>query len=495
MAKDSSEPSLILVRLAAELATKSNRTRRRFQERLAGNIRDALEASGIDGSVEDHWSRLFVEASEPRSVELLARVFGVSSASVVDARIDADLEAIVETGHALYADRIGGGTYAVRCRRVGSHDFSSRDVKERLGAALNPYGEVDLDEPGFTAAVEVRHDVAYLYHARVPGPGGLPLGVEGKAVCLISGGFDSAVAAWLMLKRGVSVEYVFCNLAGAAYERAVISVAKVLADEWSYGDRPRIHVVDFEELVDHLRERATPRYWQVVLKRLMYRTAERIAREIGAEAIVTGESIGQVSSQTLGNLRAIDEVADLPVFRPLVGLDKQEIIERADRIGTSALSARVREYCAILPDRPVTHARPEAARDEEAKLELDRIERLVGKRKVLDLRDLDPFDLVEPYIFADEVPEGAVVIDCRTAEEYASWHYPGAERRSPRDLATHMGQLDKERTYLLYCARGVQTAHLAELMQRAGFEAYSFRGGVRGLRDRAGERGSPIGAS
>lgn len=479
---------LYLVRLAPEVTTKSRRTRRRFQQRLVRNIEDALASTDRPFRVDDRWSRIFVEAAEGGALDRLASVFGVSSVSPVDARIPAELDAIVETGHTLYADAVRGHTYAVEARRAGTHPFSSRDVKVELGAALNPYGEVDLDDPEVTVSVEVRDDHAYLFQRFVPGPGGLPLGVEGKAVCLVSGGFDSAVAAWLMLKRGVSLEYVFCNLGGEAYERAVVSVTKILADEWSWGEAPRIHVVEFEEVVDALKEHVTPRYWQVILKRLMYRVAEKVAAEVGGEAVITGESIGQVSSQTLGNLRAIDDVATLPVFRPLLGFDKNEIIERAERIGTAALSARIREYCAILPDKPVTHSNPEAARSEEADLDLSLLDDVVADRKILALRELAPEDLVAPYLFVDEILDGTVVLDCRPEHQYRAWHFPGAERRDLDDLAARIKELDKERRYVLYCEFGVQTAHLAELMQRVGYEAYSFRGGLRGIMRHARER-------
>jgi thiamine biosynthesis protein ThiI len=263
-----------------------------------------------------------------------------------------------------------------------------------------------------------------------------------------------------MLKRGIALDYVFCNLSGEAYERAVVSVAKILADEWSFGYSPKFHVVDFVESVEELKRAVEPKYWQVVLKRLMYRVGEAIAQRGGREAVVTGEAVGQVSSQTLGNLRAIDEVATLPVFRPLLGYDKVEIIRLAERIGTAVLSAHIREYCAIVPDKPVTHAKPHAARDGESRMDLSVLDRAVTGHRVLD--------------------------------HYRAWHYPGAERRDLSDLAAHFRKLDKARTYVLYCTFGVQSAYVAEAMQREGYEAYSFKGGLRQLVQYARDRGLPV---
>jgi tRNA uracil 4-sulfurtransferase len=481
---------LILVRLGGEVTIKSRRTRTAFLRRLERNMSDALAGADIAHRIEPVWGRMFVRAASPMALPVLARVFGISSLSQVEREVPAELHAIVQAATSHFTEAVRGRTFAVRARRTGKHDFSSKDVEQQVGAALAGHAAgVDLTNPEVTAFIEVRETSAYFFSDRVAGAGGLPLGVEGRAIALLSGGYDSAVAAWLLLKRGVALDYVFCNLGGDAYERAVVHVAKVLADGWSYGTRPRLHVVDFADVLRDLREKARDAYWQVVLKRLMYRAAEMVATERSAEAIITGEAIGQVSSQTLTNLRSIEEIATLPVLRPLIGFDKEEIIARARHIGTAALSEQVKEYCAIAPGYPVTAASIARVDAEEQRLDLSVLQRAVAGRRRLDLRALTPSDLAAPYLFVDTVPDDAVVIDCRPAAQYSAWHLKGARHVEEWELLRDFRRFEKEPTYVLYCAHGIQTAYLAERMQRHGYEAYSFRGGLRGVMKYAQQKG------
>jgi len=476
--------ALHLVRLSPELTIKARGTRQRFTRRLTANLRDALSSTGEPFEVEGGWTRLYFHSDAPDAALVAARVPGISSISPVEATCPATLPEIVRTGADLFHERVRGHSYAVRAKRTGRHPFSSEQIQRELGAALNPGARVDLGNPEVEVEVEVRDETAYFFSQRVPGCGGLPLAAEGRALCLISGGFDSAVAAWMMLKRGVTLDYVFCNLAGDAYERSVVQVAKILADDWSYGTQPRLHVVDFTAVLDELRRTSPPRYWQIVLKRLMYRAAQGIAGN-RISGLVTGEAIGQVSSQTLVNLRAIEGAATLPVFRPLIAFDKNEIIDRARHIGTYAISAKVKEHCAIAPGSPATHASLGAVRAAEEGFSIEVLWQALRERRTLELRRLGTADLVSDYLFADAVPAEAEVIDLRPRAEWEAWHYPGADNREIWDLLANFRKLDAKRTYLLYCAHGLQAAQVADAMQKEGYNAYAYRGGVRPLREAA----------
>ena len=476
---------LIVVRPAAEVTLKSKRTRDKFMRSLRSSVLDALQRNGVRCRIKRRPSRLFVYLTDGPSEaaeEALSRVFGVGSYSPVRAACEADPGTIARVGHERFAGQVGGRSFAVRVKRLGQHPFGSMDVARELGAALRPYGPVDLDDPEFEVRVEIINDRAYLFEDRLPGIGGLPAGTESRALSLISGGYDSAVSSWQILRRGVELDFVLFNLGGGAYERMVAQVVKVLCDRWCFGGRPSLHIVDFTGVVDDLRANAREDYWQVLLKRRMLRGASLLAERLGSEALVTGESIGQVSSQTLSNLKAIEDAASLPILRPLVGSDKRDIMREAEMVGTAALSAQVREYCALTSLRPVVAANRQVVAEEEGKLADALLQAVVADARELKLRTLDPADLMLPYLFVDEVPHDAVVIDCQSEPQHRAWHYPGARHLEANEIVRSPRSLDKERSYLLYCAHGMQSAQAAEVLQQMGYEAYSFRGGTAALR-------------
>jgi thiamine biosynthesis protein ThiI len=480
------EARIAVLRLSGELSTKARATRRRFLTELVKNLRDALASEGIEAQVERAHERLYLAPADARALDAASRVFGIQSLSLAERVGFRELDDLVATAAAAFREEVSGRAFAVRARIVGGREgaaFGARDLERALGAALLPSARrVDLSHPEVTVRVEVHRGAAHLFRDRLAGAGGLPLGTEGRAVALVSGGFDSAVAAWQLLRRGVCLDYVFCNLGGRTHELGALRVMKVLADRWSYGARPRLHAVDFRPVVQELMERTEPRYWQILLKRDMLRAAARIARAVHGRAVVTGDALGQVSSQTLANLAVISQATELPIFRPLVGFHKDEIIALAGRIGTAPLSAAVGEYCAIVPRRPATAARLADVLREEAKREGAALEHALKTAERIDLRSCDPDSQLLADLETSALPEGATLLDLRTREEFAAWHAPGALRLDFAEALRAYPSFAKEGEYVLYCEHGLKSAHLADLMRQAGLRAHHFRGGSRALR-------------
>ncbi len=469
-----------LIRLSPDLTTKADKTRRRFLRMLIANMRDAFRVEGIEATVEPGWVRLVVEAEDERAGEVARRTFGVHSVSRVEEHPLCTLDELVDVAEPVFRGQVTGKTFAVRARTSGAALYRSRDIEVALGARLAPFGKVKLVDPEHTCHVEVRDNRTYLFHDSRPAWRGLPIGSEGRAVALVSGGFDSAVAAWMILRRGVALDYVFCRLGGPTHQIGALRVMQIIGSRWQYGDTARIHVVPFEGVVHQIRAAAQPQLWQLVLKRLMYRTAEAVAHERRAQAIVTGEALGQVSSQTLRNLRALDGRLSLPVLRPLVGMDKEEIITRAREIGTYDISATVKEYCDIVPEKPATGAHAYAVEQDENKVQFD-VDALLSERRVLDLRRLGKEDLSIPDFEIDVVPPGAEVIDLRSVHAYRAWHYPGALHLELAQALALVSKLDKSKSYVTYCELGLKSAHLAYQMRQLGLDAYNFSGGLEKL--------------
>lgn len=472
-----------IVRLGADIIIKSNRIRARFITRLIHNLRAACDQAGIKVEVQREWSKLFLFSDQPEIIDVIKRVYGVSSVSKIEHVSTSAMDDICKTAHEFYSDKIKGKTFAIRAKRVGKHSYTSLDMAKAAGSALfDGSAGVRMVKPEVELFIEVREDKALFFSERIKGPSGLPLGVSGRVLCLLSGGFDSAIAAWMMQKRGLAMDYLFCNLAGEAYEKNVLGLAKFMSEQWSAGTRPNLFIVDMAPVADEIRSKVKRSYSQIILKRAFYRLAEKVAAKIGAEAILTGEAIGQVSSQTLQNLRSIEHIATLPILRPLLGFDKDDIVSMSRQIGTYAMCSGVQEYCQLVPDKPVTASTIEAADRQEAYMDLGVLDTAIAGIRRFDLQELNAGDLVTPYLYCEEIKSKDIVIDCRPQESFAAWHFEGAVNFEFYELLTDHHRLNKNESYVLYCPVGLQSAVLAERLQKFGFEARSFRGGMNGLK-------------
>lgn len=373
---------VVLVRYG-EIALKGG-NRQDFERALARQVEDALE--GLEfGRVLRPQGRLVV--SEPADVgavaERTARVFGVTSVSPALA-VKPDLDAIRAAGVRLVGDALArqgspsgaGRSFRVAARRADkSFPVRSNDLTLLAAAAVHghfPDLRVRMKGADVELGIEVRPGQALLYADRLPGPGGLPIGTLGKAVVLFSGGIDSPVAAWLAMKRGLKVELLHFHSAefvgGASREKAV-DLARALSRWCGY---LKLHVAPFSAIQVAIRDGAPEPYRTLLYRRAMNRVAARVADSCNARCLVTGESLGQVASQTVENLRCIEDSADRLLLRPLVTFDKEETIQLAERIGTFAVSARPAPDCCTLfqPLRPKIRGDVEECHRIEAGMEL-----------------------------------------------------------------------------------------------------------------------------
>ena len=491
---DAFSTRLALIRFSGELGTKARATRLQFRRRLVSNLQDALASAGIPARIQVSHERLYAELPESgpgwddaaaQHDHPLTRVFGIQSVSFVERHPAPDLASVLRTGEALFRERVRGRRFAVRVRRVGDRSairIDPRAVEVELGTALLPFSAgVDLSHPEARVQIELCAGEASFFTERIRGPGGLPLGVEGRAVALLSGGFDSAVAAWQLHKRGVALDYVFCNLGGNSHLQGVARVARQLAERWCYGQRPRLYAIDFEPVAEAIRKHTATRYWQVILKRMMLRAADAIARQRRALAIVTGDAVGQVSSQTLQNLAVVSRATELPILRPLVGFNKDEIIALANQIGTFELSKVVGEYCAMVPSKPATRAALAVVEAEEARLPANLLDELASGPSMFDLRALNLASLDLPGLAIEKLPEGAQLIDLRPLAQYRTEHHPRALHLAFEKAAEAYPSFERDKTYVLSCEFGLMSAHLAERMRCEGFDVYHLAGGQRAL--------------
>lgn len=470
---------LYIVKFFPEITIKSKPVRRRLVTRLRENLRAVLKDIDADIKIEQQWDKLLISSAHQaeqyrsRLIDAMQRVAGIVYILEVNQYPLVDLDDAAAKARQHYGKQLAGKTFAVRCKRSGNHDFTSVEAERYIGSQLMRNTDatgVKLKNPDVTVTLEISKKQLFIVGQRHKGLGGYPVGGVDPVLSLLSGGFDSPVASYLTMKRGMRTHFIFFNLGGRDHEVGVKEVALYLWQRYGCGQRVLFISIPFEEVVAELLNNVTDSYMGVILKRMMLRVADRIAEDLDIDALVTGEAVAQVSSQTVRNLSVIDQVTPRLVMRPLITADKSDIISIANDIGTEPFAASMPEYCGVISVNPTTRARLDRVEAEENRFDMAIIERAIDNARQTRIDRLADEDLSVTDVEVLSIPlAGSTVIDIRHPDEEEQnplqLHVP-IEKIPFYALHSRIGELNPKTTYLLYCEKGVMSrlhaSHLAD---------------------------------
>lgn len=461
----------LIVKVFPEITIKSRPVRKRFIRQLCKNIRAVLKDLDPELAVEGVWDNLEVvtriedEKVQREMIERLSCTPGIAHFLRIEEYPLGDFDDIVAKCREHFGHLLPGKRFSVRCKRGGHHDFSSMDVDRYVGSQLRQQcgaAGIDLKNPEVRVRIEIRNQRLYVIYDQHPGIGGYPLGALEQTLVLMSGGFDSTVAAYQMMRRGLVTHFCFFNLGGRAHELGVMEVAHFLWKKYGSSQRVLFISVPFEEVVGEILGKVDDRYMGVTLKRMMLRAATQVADRLEIDALVTGEAISQVSSQTLPNLSVIDQATSKLVLRPLLASHKQDIIDTAYQIGTAEFARHMPEYCGVISVNPTTCAKPDRVIYEEQQFDSAVLDRALERARFITIDTV--IDELGKDIEIEEVAQvlpGQIVIDIRhpDAQEDQPLQIDGIDVQALPFYAinSRFKQLDDSRQYLLYCDKGVMS--------------------------------------
>ena len=471
-----------IVKLFPEIMVKGPSVKKKMVRQLNDNLRRLLNRVDKNIKIKYSWDKLEINADEQvvdATRQVLMNTPGIEQfLEAIQHPLGATIEEIADTVVAHSLASIEGKTFAVRVKRSGTHDFNSLDLERFIGSVLFTKGNskgVSLNNPDVTVAIEIYQKELNIVTAKRAGLGGFPMGTQGELLSLMSGGFDSTVASYLTMKRGLKTHFIFFNLGGAAHEIGVKQVAAYLWTKFGASHRVHFVTIPFEEVVTEIFNSTHMSYMGVTLKRLMLMASERIAAQMDIDVLVTGESVAQVSSQTLRNLAVIDKATDMLVLRPLATMNKPDIMAIADQIGTRYFAENMPEYCGVISQNPVISASFSRMEREARKFDYSVLDRAVEAAITIPVDKIVEDVTATAHIdVLNTVPENTRVIDIRSEAE---------QHRAPLELEGHevltipfhtlnqgFTKLDQSKGYLLYCEKGVMSQLHAQYLKDKGFD-------------------------
>ena len=461
-----------IVKLQAEITIKSRPVRKRFTKILESNIKNVLRRVDEQITTRMNWDNVEVNTkndnpeNRERLIAALSCIPGVPLFLEVQQTEFTDVHDVFEKTLAVHAKTIENKTFCVRVKRTGKHDFNSLKVEQYVGGGLNQHVEsakVKLKNPDVTVRLEIKNEKLFIVTHRHKGLGGFPIATQEDVLSLMSGGFDSGVASYQMIKKGARTHYCFFNLGGSAHEVGVKQVSYYLWNKFGASHKIKFFAVDFEPVVAEILEKVENGQMGVILKRMMMRAATKIAEKGKIQALVTGESLGQVSSQTLTNLNVINRVTETLILRPLAAYDKQDIIDIARDIGTEDFAKTIPEYCGVISKKPTVKAVLSKVEEEEDNFDFAILDKVISETRVFDIRDIgkETEEEITAVDLVEDISDNAIVVDIRSPEETDDkpLEIDDVEVKEIPfyKLATQFGDLDMSKDYLLYCDHGVMS--------------------------------------
>jgi len=369
----------------------------------------------------------------------------------------------------IVADSLEGKTFVVRTKRSGKHPFTSSDIERTVGGYVLAHSKakgVDLHNPEVTVRIELINNQLNIITNKYMALGGYPIGTQGDILSLMSGGFDSTVASYLTMKRGLKTHFIFFNLGGIAHEIGVKQVSYFLWSKFGASHRVKFISVPFDDVLTEIFRSTPETYMGVTLKRLMLMAAEKIAKEMEIDALLTGESIAQVSSQTLRNLALIDQASNMLIIRPLATMNKPDIINMANDIGTRRFAENMPEYCGVISKNPITHGSYKRMAKEAQRFNYEVLDKAVEDSKSIyvdeiidDITQDAPIEVVKT-LESDKY----VVIDIRGEDEAIETACETLNIPFYK-LKTDFKKLPQDKEYLLYCEKGVMSQLHAQYLR------------------------------
>ena len=462
-----------ILKLFPEIMIKGSSAKRQMVGQLYTNLLTILQRIDTTISVRKFSDKIEVVAPIDSLVQVRQKLLETSGIEQILEALQFDnmdtLEKIKVKIGEVVIDSLEGKTFVVRAKRTGVHEFRSVELEQTVGGYLLAHSNakaVSLKNPEITVRVELIQNQLNIITTKYKGLSGFPIGTQGDILSLMSGGFDSTVASYLTMKRGIKTHFVFFNLGGNAHEIGVKQVALYLWSKFGSSHKVKFISVPFDDVLEEIFRSTPPTYMGVTLKRLMLKASEKIADSMEIDALLTGESVAQVSSQTLRNLALIDKASDMLILRPLSTMNKPEIISIANDIGTRHFAEAMPEYCGVISQNPITHGSFKRMEKVAQKFNYDVLDKAVEDAKDIYVHDIvnDVATLAAVEVVQDLSLKDYTVIDIRAEDDSVDIKTETLKIPFHR-LKSEFPKLPQNKEYLLYCEKGIMSQLHAQYLR------------------------------